>query len=84
VKASPEEGDAERGRQALKALIDRTVADLLDKAKTHEERARSDEARQAAEREFDLSPRGVKLEQYEKAAERSIKAWARTFGQFER
>ena len=84
VKASPEEGDAERGRQTLSALIDRAVADLLDKAKSHDERTGSDEARKAAERDFDTSPRGMKLEQYEKAAERSLKAWARTFRQFDR
>jgi hypothetical protein len=84
VKASPEEGDAERGRQTLTAKIDRTVADLLDKAKAHDERTGSDEARKAAEREFDISPRGMKLEQYEKAAERSLKSWARTFRHFER
>ena len=84
VKASPEEGDAERGRQTLTALIDRTVADLLDKAKAHDERTGSDEARKAAERDFDDSPQGKRLEQYEKAAQRSLKEWARTFRHFER
>jgi hypothetical protein len=84
VKASPEEGDAERGRQTLTAMIDRTVADLLDKAKAHDARTGSDEARKAAEHAFDTSPRGMKLERYEKAAEQSLKSWARTFRHFDR
>jgi hypothetical protein len=78
VKASPEESDAERGRQTLRVMIDRALADRLDKAKAHDERKRSDEARKAAERDFDISPQGMKLERYEKAAQRSLKAWART------
>jgi hypothetical protein len=84
VKESPEEGDAERGRQTLTAMIDRMVAGLLHKAKAHDERTGSDEARKAAEHAFDTSPRGMKLERYEKAAERSVKGWARTFRHFER
>jgi hypothetical protein len=78
VKASPEEGDAERGRQTLRAMIDRALADLLNKAEAPDERTRSDEARKAAERDFDIPPQGMKLEQYEKVAQRSLKAWART------
>ena len=44
VKASPEEGDAERGRQTLTALIDRALVDLLSKAKSRDEGTRSDDA----------------------------------------
>src|ERR1017187_590781 len=65
VKPSPEEGDVEQGRQTLKAMIDRAIADLMAKAKAHEVRAQSDEARKAAECEFDTLPQGLSLERYE-------------------
>jgi hypothetical protein len=79
VKPTREDGDALEGRQVLIAMVDRATALLVAKEKEHEERARSEEARKAAEREFDASPEGLRLERYEQDCQRSLKESASAF-----
>ena len=79
AKPSREEGDAEPARQTLLAMVDRAIAHLLAKTKEHEDRAKSDEGRKAAEREFDTSPQEVGLKREEHACQRSLKKSVSTF-----
>jgi hypothetical protein len=79
VKPSREEGDAEQARQTLLAMVERAIAHLLAKTKEHEDRAKSDEGRMAAEREFDTSPQAVGLKRYEQACQRSLKESVSSF-----
>jgi len=73
VKSTPDRSDSEQGRQTLIAIVDRAVAGLTAKAEEHERKADGDEARRAAERAFDTSREGLKLERFERDLKRSVK-----------
>jgi len=73
VKSTPDCSDKEQGRQTLIAIVERAIAGLTAKAEQHEQKVDRDEARRAAERAFDTSPQGLKLERFERDCKRSIK-----------
>ncbi len=69
-------GNREQARATIVAIIEPTMKRLSERAEEHRLRASSDEAREAAGREFDSSPLAAKLEREEKkwirAASRSV------------
>jgi hypothetical protein len=84
VKPTPDPGDAQEARQTLIAIVDRAIADLTARAFDHEHRTNNDEARSAAERAFDTSPRGLKLERAECDQKKLIKRMIRTLKRYPR
>jgi len=73
VKSTPDRSDKEQGRQTLIAIVERAIAGLTAKAEQHEQKVDRDEARRAAERAFDTSPEGLRLERLERVWKRSVK-----------
>jgi len=73
AKSTPDQSEAEQGRQTLIAIVERAVAGLTAKAAEHEQKSAGDEARRAAERAFDTSPQGLKLERFERDCKGTIK-----------
>jgi len=73
VKSTPDRSDKEQGRQTLIAIVERAIAGLTAKAEQHEQKVDADEARRAAERAFDTSPEGLRLERLDRDCKRSVK-----------
>jgi len=73
VKSTPDCSDKEQGRQTLIAIVERAIAGLTAKAEQHEQKVDRDEARRAAERAFDTSSQGLRLERFERDLKRSVK-----------
>jgi len=78
AKSTPDPSDAEQGRRSPIAIIEHAIARLSAKAEEHEQLAAGDEARMAAEREFDTSPVGLDLARYESRCKKLMKRSAVT------
>ncbi len=65
AKSTPDASDVEQARQSLIAIIEHAIARVRAKAEEHDHLAAGDEARMAAEREFDTSPVGLDLARVE-------------------
>ncbi len=64
-------GDPEQGRATIIAILERAMKRLSERAEEHRMRASSDEAREAAGREFDSSPLAQEMKRREKRSIRT-------------